>query len=78
MLLLVAFCLCLVGTLASPVRRGKVETNEVKLSPKLVEGERQWERVNEKVIPKHLEGVRLERDGEFNKVLLLYSKFTRS
>jgi hypothetical protein len=63
MLLYIAFCLCLVENTASPVRRN----NNVNHSVNLIEGEKQWEKVNEKVIPRHLDGVRLERDGNFNK-----------
>jgi hypothetical protein len=69
MLLYIAFCLCLVENTASPVRRN----NNVNHSVNLIEGEKQWEKVNEKVIPRHLDGVRLERDGNFNKVLVSIS-----
>ena len=61
-------CVCLVGSLASPLRRSKVKRDNSEFPSSVVAQEQQWEQLNEDVLPDHLEGVRVHRDGQFNKV----------
>ena len=68
---------CFGASLGSPVHREKVKSDGVrddKVLPSRVPGEKQWKQVNKDVLPDHLEGVRLERDGKFNKVFGFYSR----
>ena len=58
---------------SSPLRRRKderadVDELQIHVLPSGVPKEKQWEEANEDVLPNHLEGVRMQRDGEFNKV----------